>query len=84
MNDTPLFGAWLASRKLVAAAGLFCALSGVLIFWLYGLPGEAIAYLLCLGRTELCAVLEKAQDPSKNGGSNFCDSGRPAGDHHID
>ena len=39
MNDTPLFGAWLASRKLVAAAGLF---------WLYGLPGEAIAYLLCL------------------------------------
>ena len=48
MNDPPLFGAWLASRKLVAAAGLFCALSGVLIFWLYGLPGEAIAYLLCL------------------------------------
>ena len=48
MNDTPIFGAWLASRKLVAAAGLFCALSGVLIFWLYGLPGEAIAYLLCL------------------------------------
>lgn len=48
MNDTPLFGAWLASRKLIAAAGLFCALSGVLIFWLYGLPGEAIAYLLCL------------------------------------
>ena len=48
MNDTPLFGAWLASRKLVAAAGLFCALSGVLICWLYGLPGEAIAYLLCL------------------------------------
>ena len=48
MNDTPLFGPWLASRKLVAAAGLFCALSGVLIFWLYGLPGEAIAYLLCL------------------------------------
>ena len=48
MNDTPLFGAWLASRKLVAEAGLFCALSGVLIFWLYGLPGEAIAYLLCL------------------------------------
>lgn len=48
MNDTPLFGAWLASRKLVAAAGLFCALSGLLIFWLYGLPGEAIAYLLCL------------------------------------
>ena len=48
MNDTPLFVAWLASRKLVAAAGLFCALSGVLIFWLYGLPGEAIAYLLCL------------------------------------
>ena len=48
MNDTPLFGAWRASRKLVAAAGLFCALSGVLIFWLYGLPGEAIAYLLCL------------------------------------
>ena len=48
MNDTPLFGAWLASRKLVAAAGLFCALSGVLSFWLYGLPGEAIAYLLCL------------------------------------
>lgn len=48
MNDTPLLGAWLASRKLVAAAGLFCALSGVLIFWLYGLPGEAIAYLLCL------------------------------------
>ena len=48
MNDTPLFGAWLASRKLVAAAGLFCALSGVLIFWLYGLPGEAIVYLLCL------------------------------------
>ena len=48
MNDTPLFGAWLASRKLVAAAGLFCALSGVLILWLYGLPGEAIAYLLCL------------------------------------
>lgn len=48
MSDTPLFGAWLASRKLVAAAGLFCALSGVLIFWLYGLPGEAIAYLLCL------------------------------------
>ena len=48
MNETPLFGAWLASRKLVAAAGLFCALSGVLIFWLYGLPGEAIAYLLCL------------------------------------
>ena len=48
MNDTPLFGAWLASRKLVAAAGLFCALSGVLIFWLYGLPGEAIASLLCL------------------------------------
>ena len=47
MNDTPLFGAWLASQKLVAAAGLFCALSGVLIFWLYGLPGEAIAYLLC-------------------------------------
>ena len=37
-----------ASRKLVAAAGLFCALSGVLIFWLYGLPGEAIVYLLCL------------------------------------
>lgn len=36
------------SSKLVAAAGLFCALSGVLIFWLYGLPGEAIAYLLCL------------------------------------
>ena len=48
MNDTPLFGALLASRKLVAAAGLFCALSGVLIFWLYGLPGEAIVYLLCL------------------------------------
>lgn len=48
MNDTPLFGAWLASRKLVAAAGLFCALSGVLIFWLYELPGEAIVYLLCL------------------------------------
>lgn len=48
MNDTPLFGAWLVSRKLVGAAGLFCALSGVLIFWLYGLPGEAIVYLLCL------------------------------------
>ena len=48
MNDTPLFGAWLASRKLVAAAGLFCALSGGVVFWLYGLPGEAIAYLLCL------------------------------------
>lgn len=59
MNDTPLFGAWLASRKLVAAAGLFCALSGVLIFWLYGLPGEAIAYLLylcCIG-TSFWAVL---------------------------
>lgn len=48
MNDTPLLGAWLASRKFVAAAGLFCGLSGVLIFWLYGLPGEAIAYLICL------------------------------------
>lgn len=33
---------WLRRRDY------FGALSGVLIFWLYGLPGEAIAYLLCL------------------------------------
>mgnify|MGYP000004848750 FL=1 len=45
-----IFLAWLSAHRLTAAAGLFCALLGVLIFWLYGLPGEAIVYLigLCL------------------------------------
>ena len=37
-----IFLAWLSAHRLTAAAGLFCALLGVLIFWLYGLPGEAI------------------------------------------
>ena len=41
-----LFLAWLAAHRLTAAAGLLCAFLGVLIFWLYGLPGEAIAYLI--------------------------------------
>ena len=48
MRDKPLFFAWLASRQLVAAAGLLCAGIVVLIFWLYGLPKEAMVYLLCL------------------------------------
>ena len=43
-----LFLAWLAAHRLTAAAGLLCAFLGVLIFWLYGLPGEAIAYLILL------------------------------------
>ncbi|MCI5498269.1 MAG: sensor histidine kinase [Clostridiales bacterium] len=48
MRDKPLFFAWLASRQLVAAAGLLCAGIAALIFWLYGLPKEAIIYLFCL------------------------------------
>ena len=49
MERTPnLFLAWLAAHRLTAAAGLLCAFLGVLLFWLYGLPGEAIAYLILL------------------------------------
>lgn len=48
MRDKPLFFAWLASRQLVAAAGLLSTGIAALIFWLYGLPKEAIIYLFCL------------------------------------
>ena len=48
MKRGELFGAWLASRRLAAAGGLFCVLMGLLLFWLYDLPWEAAIYLLLL------------------------------------
>lgn len=36
---------------MAAVAGLFCVLMAILIFWLYGLPGEALRYFLCLCMT---------------------------------
>lgn len=59
MKGSNLFWAWLSSRRLAAAAWLFCVLMSMVIFWLYGLPGEALCYLLCLcvtGSTLLAGI----------------------------
>lgn len=55
MKRGELFGAWLVSRRLAAAGGLFCVLMGLLLFWLYDLPWEAAIYLLLL--CLMCASL---------------------------
>lgn len=54
-----LLGAWLASRKLVAAAGLFCLAMLLLLFWLYDLPAEVGWYgvSLCLAGVLLLSGL---------------------------
>lgn len=59
MKNHSLFLAWLASRRLVVTAGLFCIGIALLIFWLYDLPREAVLYLLllCLTITAFFAAL---------------------------
>lgn len=85
-----IFLAWLSAHRLTAAAGLFCALLGVLIFWLYGLPGEAIVYLIGLvpggDRLFRCPqfspVLAEAQNPLHHGGGDPHGGRVPSGHHH--
>ena len=78
-----IFLAWLSAHRLTAAAGLFCALLGVLIFWLYGLPGEAIVYLigLCLDRHVFVDNTDAALSCHCNGHSVFC-NGIHGSAHH--
>ena len=90
-----IFLAWLSAHRLTAAAGLFCALLGVLIFWLYGLPGEAIVYLigLCLVGIAFFGALSflrfwrkhktaEAQNPLHHGGGDPHGGRVPSGHHH--
>ena len=43
-----MFFSWLRARRLAAAVGLLGAGVSVLVFWLYGLPGEGLVYTLVL------------------------------------
>ena len=49
MRKPILFFSWLRARRLAAAVGLLGAGVSVLVFWLYGLPGEGLVYTLVLG-----------------------------------
>ena len=48
MKKRSVFAAWLLARWLLVGVLLFCAGVGVLVFWLYGLPWETIAYVMSL------------------------------------
>lgn len=48
MRKPILFFSWLRARRLAAAVGLLGAGVSVLVFWLYGLPGEGLVYTLVL------------------------------------
>ena len=48
MGKPILFFSWLRDRRLAAAVGLLGAGVSVLVFWLYGLPGEGLVYTLVL------------------------------------
>ena len=48
MGKPILFFSWLRARRLAAAVGLLGAGVSVLVFWLYGLPGEGLVYTLVL------------------------------------
>ena len=48
MRKPVLLFSWLRARRLAAAVGLLGAGVGVLVFWLYGLPGEGLVYTLIL------------------------------------
>lgn len=48
MRKPILFFSWLRDRRLAAAVGLLGAGVSVLVFWLYGLPGEGLVYTLVL------------------------------------
>lgn len=56
MKKLPVFAAWLASRRLAVAGGLFCVGMGFFLFWLYGLPWEAAWYLLSLCLVVVCLL----------------------------
>ncbi len=43
-----MFFSWLRVQRLAAAVGLLGAGVSVLVFWLYGLPGEGLVYTLVL------------------------------------
>ena len=49
MRKPVLFFSWLRVQRLAAAVGLLGAGVSVLVFWLYGLPGEGLVYTLVLG-----------------------------------
>lgn len=48
MRKPILFFSWLRVQRLAAAVGLLGAGVSVLVFWLYGLPGEGLVYTLVL------------------------------------
>lgn len=48
MRKPVLFFSWLRVQRLAAAVGLLGAGVSVLVFWLYGLPGEGLVYTLVL------------------------------------
>ncbi len=48
MGKPVLFFSWLRVQRLAAAVGLLGAGVSVLVFWLYGLPGEGLVYTLVL------------------------------------
>lgn len=48
MGKPILFFSWLRVQRLTAAVGLLGAGVSVLVFWLYGLPGEGLVYTLVL------------------------------------
>ena len=48
MGKPILFFSWLRVQRLAAAVGLLGAGVSVLVFWLYGLPGEGLVYTLVL------------------------------------
>lgn len=48
MEKPILFFSWLRVQRLAAAVGLLGAGVSVLVFWLYGLPGEGLVYTLVL------------------------------------
>lgn len=48
MRKPVLFFSWLRVQRLAAAMGLLGAGVSVLVFWLYGLPGEGLVYTLVL------------------------------------
>lgn len=48
MRKPILFFSWLRVQRMAAAVGLLGAGVSVLVFWLYGLPGEGLVYTLVL------------------------------------
>lgn len=56
MRKPVLLFSWLRARRLAAAVGLLGAGVSVLVFWLYGLPGEGLVYTLVLWAAEFSVL----------------------------